>query len=183
MKKKQRIAEHIKEGEFLSNTGLFSISPLDTLHWDLEDVDWGGGGQYCGHPSRVIEYLFRNKIRTDRAFDLLKRISQWYNVAPYIPQEQFGQYFGTPHVEMAMSLAGAAYAQAIIFGVFGINPRMDGRLEINPSYDKIMGPYSNLNGYVFNSQSFDVNMYDDSYEVYRDGKFLVKNSYGTPFII
>jgi len=182
-RQKQKIVEHLREGEFISNTGLFSISPLDTIHWDLEDVDWGGGGQYCGHPARVVEYLFREKIRTDIAYDILERMSQWNTVAPYISQEQFGQYFGTPHVEMAMSLAGAAFAQTVIFGIFGLNPRLDGRLEIAPTYNQIIGPYSRLTGYRFNSHSYDINMYVDFYEVYGDGKFLVKNPYGYPIII
>jgi len=181
-KQKQRIAEHLKDGEFLSKTGLFSISLIDEIHWDLEDVDWGGGGQYSGHPARVIEYLFRNKIRTDAAYEILKRISQWRSVAPYISQEQFGQYFGTPHVEMPMSIAGAAYAQAVIFGVFGLNPRLDGKLEINPSYDPVMGTTSRLTNFTFQNHSYDIYLSLGFYEAFRDGKFIARNEYGTPII-
>jgi len=182
-RQKHRIVDHIKDGEFLSNTGLFSISRLDTHHWDLEDVDWGGGGQYCGHPSRVIEYLLRRKIRPDIAYNILSRIISWADVAPYIPQEQFGQFFGTPHVEMPMSLAGAAFTQTIIFGVFGLNPRLDGSLVIDPSYDSIMGKFSSLQNYRFKTHSYDVRLFDQYYEVYGDGKFLVKNMYGKAYII
>src|ERR1019366_7481248 len=36
---------HLKEGEFLGPLGVYSISKADRIHWDIEDVDWGGGGQ------------------------------------------------------------------------------------------------------------------------------------------
>ena len=58
-KQRDAMIGHLKEGEFLGPLGVYSISKADRVHWDLEDVDWGGGGQYTGEPLRLAESLYR----------------------------------------------------------------------------------------------------------------------------
>jgi len=178
----QKLISHLNDDEFLSATGLFSISQKDTIHWDLEDVDWGGGGQYSGHPARVVEYLLRRKYPTE-AFTILNRMSTWPDVTPYISQEQFGQFFATPHVEMPMSIAGAGYLQSIINGVFGFDPKYDGSLYIDPTYHPLLGLGATLQNYQFKDHKYDVIMNTDYFEVLKDGKSIAKNSYGKPVIV
>jgi hypothetical protein len=168
---------HLTEGQFIAPYGLYSISKADTEHWDLEDVDWGGGGQYTGEPFRLSEALYRMGD-SQLAWDILSRCTLWTKHYPYIPQEIFGDFPGYPEVEMPAALAAGTGVQTIIFGVFGLHPQQDGSLQVSPSYQHEFG-HASLRGYRFRNHSYDVVLDPWKYKVFRDGKLAAKNSYGT----
>jgi hypothetical protein len=114
------------------------LSKADLAHWDLEDVDWGGGGQYTGHPLRIAEFLYRHGSG-ELDWDILSRCTLWTQWYPYIPQEIFGDFPGYPEVEMPLEIAAGSGVQAILFGLFGLRPQVDGALEILPSYHRNLG--------------------------------------------
>lgn len=81
-----RMAEHIRDGRFLGPWGLYSIAKDDTLHFTLNDTDWGGGGCFCGHTGIVLEGFARYGMH-DVVERILDRIQWWADALPYIPQE------------------------------------------------------------------------------------------------
>ncbi len=175
-KQSEAMISHIKEGEFLGPLGLYSISKADRVHWDLEDVDWGGGGQYTGEPLRLAESLYRSG-HADLAWDLLNRCTRWTEHFPYIPQEIFADYFRSPEVEMELELDAASGVQAVVFGTFGLRPHLDGSLSVAPSYHKELGE-AHLTGYKFRDHSYAVVLGPWDYEVFRDGKLATRTNYG-----
>jgi len=177
-KQSEAMISHLKEGEFLGPLGLYSISKADTVHWDLEDVDWGGGGQYTGEPLRLAESLYRSG-HADLAWDILNRCTKWTEHFPYIPQEIFADYFRSPEVEMELELDAASGVQAAVFGTFGFRPHVDGSLGVSPSYQQQLGQ-ARLTGYKFRDHSYDVVLGAWDYEVFRDGQHVTRMNYGEP---
>jgi hypothetical protein len=167
---------HLKEGEFLGPLGVYSISKADRTHWDLEDVDWGGGGQYTGEPLRLAESMYRLG-RPGLGWDILNRCTKWTEHFPYIPQEIFADYFRSPEVEMPLEIAAGSGVQAVVFGVFGLRPHVDGSLTVAPSYHHELGQ-ARLTGYRFRGHSYDVYLGFWDYEVFRDGKLARRSDYG-----
>ena len=166
---------HLKEGEFLGPLGLYSISKADRVHWDLEDVDWGGGGQYTGEPLRLAESLYRLGNQ-ELAWDILKRCTKWTSYFPYITQEIFADNPRSPEVEMPLEIAAGSGVQAVIFGVFGLRPHLDGTLVVSPSYHQELGQ-ARLTGYRFRGHSYDVRLGPWDYEVFKDGKLVARVAY------
>lgn len=167
---------HVREGEFLAPYGMFSISKSDPVHWDLEDVDWGGGGQYAGKPLRIAESLYQLGY-AETAWDLLNRCTRWTKHFPYVAQEIFGNYVGYPQVEMPLELSAASGVQAILFGTFGLRPHVDGSLDISPSYHHQLG-VARMTGYQFRGHTYGVTMGPWEYEVYRNGELAARHVYG-----
>ena len=174
-KQRDAMLGHLKEGEFLGPLGLYSISKADRVHWDLEDVDWGGGGQYTGEPLRLAESLYRLGY-AELAWDILKRCTKWTSYFPYIPQEIFADNPRSPEVEMPLEIAAGSGVQAVIFGVFGLRPHLDGTLAVSPSYHQELGQ-ARLTGYRFRGHSYDVLLGPWDYEVFKDGKLVTRTNY------
>lgn len=173
---RQRLISHLTEGQFLGPYGMYSISKVDTTHWDFEDTDWGGGGQYTGMPLRIAESLYREGYG-ELGWDILRRCSLWTKGFPYIPQETFTDFPGYPEAEMALELAAGSGVQAVLFGVFGLRPHLDGSLEIQPSYHQELGE-ARMTGYRFRGHSYDVIMDPWKFHVYKDGKLIAQHPYG-----
>jgi hypothetical protein len=166
---------HLKDGEFLGPLGMYSISKADREHWDLEDVDWGGGGQYTGEPLRLAESLYKLGY-PEAAWDILSRCSHWSDDFPTIPQEIFADNPRSPEVEMPLEIAAGSGVQAVVFGVFGLRPHLDGSLDVAPSYHQELGQAS-LTGYRFRGHSYDVVLGPWDYEVFRDGTLVRRTNY------
>lgn len=175
----QGLISHLTEGEFLGPFGMYSISKRDHIHWDLEDVDWGGGGQYVGMSLRIAESLFRLGY-SEPGWDILNRCKQWSMSYPYLPQEIFTDFLRSPEVvEMSLEISAGSGVQAILFGVFGLRPQVDGSLEILPSYHQKLGD-AKMTGYRFRGHSYDVVMGPLEFKVYRNGELMHVNPYGQP---
>jgi len=172
----KHLISHLKEGEFLGPYGMYSISTADSAHWDREDADFGGGGQYAGMPLRIAESLYHLGYG-ELAWDILARCTQWARYFPYIPQSIFTDFPGNTQVEMPLELSAANGIQAILFGVFGLRPQEDGSLEILPSYHHEMG-HATMTGYRYRGHSYSVLMDSREYSVYRDGNLAARNPYG-----
>jgi hypothetical protein len=154
---------------------MYSMSKADRAHWDLEDVDFGGGGQYTGQPLRIVESLYRLG-HPELAWDILSRCIQWTKYFPLIPQEVFADNPRVPEVEMPLELDAASAMGAIVFGVFGLRPHVDGTLDVAPSYHHELGQ-ARLTGYKFRGHSYDVVLGPWDYEVFRDGKQVARSNY------
>lgn len=176
MVEQQQMIDHLKEGEFLGHYGMYSISKEDQIHWDREDADFGGGGQYAGEPLRISESLYRlgNSML---AWDILSRCLRWAQYYPYIPQSIFTDFRGNTQVEMPLEISAGSGVQAILFGIFGLRPHQNGSLDISPSYHHELG-VARMTGYRFRGHVYDVVMGQWNYDVYLDGKLAATNVYG-----
>jgi hypothetical protein len=103
------------------------------------DEDWGGGGQYTGMPLRIAESLY-GLGHPELGWDILARCARWTEHYPYLPQDAFTDSVADLDEEdMPLEIAAGSGAQAILFGVFGLYPNMDGTLEISPAYHRELG--------------------------------------------
>ena len=172
------LISHLKEGEFLGPLGMYSMSKADRVHWDLEDADFGGGGQYVGTPLRIVESLYRLGY-SELAWDILNRCTRWADHFPIIPQEVFTDSPRSPEAEMPLEISAGSAMGAIVFGVFGLHPRVDGSLIVSPSYHQELGQ-ARLSGYRFRGHAYDVVLGPWDYEIFRDGKLTVRTNYANP---
>jgi hypothetical protein len=173
---KQALAGHIHEGTFLGPHGMYSIARTDRLHWDLDDVDWGGGGQYTGMPLRTAKSLWRMG-EAARAWDIVSRCTTWARTFPYIPQEIYADRLASPVVEQSVIIAAGGGCQAVIFGLFGIRPQMDGSLQVEPTWQPgFVG--ADLTGYRHHGKAYDVALGADGFSVRCDGREAGRSPYG-----
>jgi hypothetical protein len=112
------IVSHLREGEFLSQWGLYSLAVNDP-GYDANDVDWGGPGAYAGEAPELIEDLLQAGF-TDEGVDLLKRILWWAEM-PYYPQAIRADRKGYREDGRPNVAAGTTASQCIINGLFGVD--------------------------------------------------------------
>jgi len=175
---RRRLARHIVPGEFLGPYGMYSIALSDEEHWDMQDCDWGGGGQYVGQPLRIAESLFQME-EPERAWDVLSRCLLWVGRFPYSPQTIYTEELALQEHERGWSLqiSAGAGAEAILHGVFGLMPQDDGSLAVRPHYDKSLGT-ATLRGYHFRDHLYNLRMDAKTFQVFRDGVPLAKERHG-----
>lgn len=125
------LLSHLNEAEFLSPYGIHSMSKLDTAY-DQVDIDNGGGGACTCFPPQVIEKLYRAG-HPDTASGILERILWWGERMPYwgdsIVANAVDYRKDTP---LQCTLDGATGAQALIYGMFGIEIGLDGTITVSP---------------------------------------------------
>ncbi|HTE26727.1 hypothetical protein [Flavitalea sp.] len=166
---KKRMIEQLTENKFLFPFGVSSISKADSLHYEVTDTDWGGGGAYTGDVAQLALDLYQAHF-PEKAWDVLKRQfwlgQQW----PYFPQEHFCDRPASPTFKRANIIAGITGAEAILYGLVGLDPRIDGTLWINPQStleDKI-----EIKGYGFREHFINVSVSKSFCKVTLDGKVV-----------
>jgi hypothetical protein len=175
--RKRRMAERICEGEFIAPYGMYSISLSDRDHWDMEDCDWGGGGQYVGQTLRIADDLYACG-EVERAWQLLSRCTRWVERFPYFPQTIYGDELKLQEhqIDWPLQISSGAGAQTVIGGIFGLRPQFDGSLEIDPNYNATLGD-AKLTGYRFRNHVYDVSLTPQAFLVSKDGKLVEKRAY------
>ena len=174
---RQAIAAHLKEGDFLGEFGLYSVSKKDTVHWDRLDADWGGGGCYLGTPLRTARYLY--ELGDDkRGWDVLKRMSRFAGHFAFMPQSPMADEPAEFRTGGNLEISAGAGLEAVWFGIFGLRPKEDGSLAISPApFNPEIGE-ATLSGFQFRGHSYDVELRRNGYRVSLDGKLCSKKSYG-----
>lgn len=164
---KKRIIDQLAEGKFLFPYGVSSVSKADSLHYEVTDTDWGGGGAYTGDVPQLALDLYHENF-PDKAYDVLRRQfwlgEQW----PYFPQEHFCDRPAAPVFKRANIVAGLTGAEAILFGMVGFDARLDGTLWINPQYpfaDKLQ-----ITGYGYKNHLVNVTISKSLIMITVDGK-------------
>jgi hypothetical protein len=177
----QRMVSHLRENEFLGKFGLYSIARTDSVHWDRIDADWGGGGQYAGMPGRISRNLFEIGFPVI-GMDILKRVSQYINYFPHLPQNPRTDNPYADVTSMSNEIAAGAGFEAIVFGMLGVKEQENGTIEFNPNYFSEVGN-CRLTGLKFRENSYDLIINDKDYSVYKNGKLISQKFYGVKTLI
>lgn len=149
------LVSHLRNGAFLGNYGVSSISKEDIIHYEVLDTDWSGGGAYTGDGPQISLILYE-KGRSKLAWDVLKRHFWMGKHLIYYPQEHFIDKPMSPAHKRANISAGMAGAEAILFGLIGFQPQYTGELKINPQ--PVEHGEIKLKGFGFRNNKFDIEL-------------------------
>lgn len=164
------LLSHLKDGEFLSKYGLYSIAKHDPA-FNSADVDHGGPGAYNAFPPNIAKILY-SIGKNQQADDLLKRILWWGERMPYFGDSFYADTMRyREETPLQCDIGSLAGAQCVIFGIFGINSEFDGSIKIKPNQPSFANHLS-LKGVKLCNQVFDVAVNNGAYKVSCQGKTL-----------
>ena len=170
-----KLVSHLQEGEFLGKFGVYSISRRDTVHWDLIDADWGGGGQYAGMPGRISRNLYQKGF-AGKGWDILKRHIRYMDFFPYLPQNPLVDAPIQDRSSMPLEISAGAGWEAIVFGTFGVKMEED-KLTIKPFNHEDIGE-ATLKDIPYKGRNFGIELSRKTFSVYEDEKLIATKFYG-----
>ena len=170
-----KLVSHLKEGVFLGKYGIYSIARKDSVHWDLIDADWGGGGQYAGMPGRISRNLYRQGF-AEMGWEILRRNIGYIDFFPYLPQNPRTDVPIQDRSSMPLEISAGSGMEAIIFGTFGIS--MDKNvLTIKPNTHEDLGA-STLRDFRVRGKSYTIQIDNRNFSVYQDGQLIATKPFG-----
>ena len=174
------LLSHLNDGEFLSAFGLHSISKRDPA-FDQLDIDNGGGGICVSFPPQIVERLYQAG-QPRLAADVLSRLLWWGDTMPYwgdsVSANSRDYRRDTP---LQCTLDGAAAAQSVIFGVFGVAVRPDGSVIIKPNRLPFT-QHVTLRGLKLRGCALDIHVEDNRYEI-RSGEHALRAAIGRAALV
>ena len=175
-----RLVSHLQEGEFLGKYGVYSMARRDSVHWDLIDSDWGGGGQYAGMPGRISRNLYQKGF-AGKGWDVLKRNIRYVDHFPYLPQNP---RIDTPEQDrssMPLEISAGAGLEAIVFGTFGVKME-ENKLTIRPFNHEDIGE-ATLTNVHWNNRTFGIQLTRKTFSVYEGEMLIATKFYGETVVI
>ena len=132
---RNRLAEHLNEGEFLSKFGLHSMSKKDPAY-DQIDIDNGGGGICMQFTMQIALQLFEAGYDT-YATDLLERV-RWIGIRlPYLGDSvAANMLLDREDTPLQADISSVCCAQTLLFGVCGISVDTNGAVKISPPFHR-----------------------------------------------
>jgi hypothetical protein len=161
------LLSHLNDNEFLGPYSVFSMSRQGQVHWDRVDADWGGGGSYTGTVLQLVRNLY-NMEMGQPAWTILKRFTQYVDHFPYISQNYRADEPFQDESSMPMEICAGSGVEAVIFGLFGFKPQIDGTLDIRPVYAYDLGQ-ATLSDYKFREHRYDITMNRYGFTLTCDG--------------
>ncbi len=175
-----RLVSHLQEGEFLGKYGVYSIARRDSVHWDLIDSDWGGGGQYAGMPGRISRNLYQKGF-AGKGWDVLNRNIRYINHFPYLPQNPRIDAPEQDRSSMPVQIAAGAGMEAIVFGTFGVKIEND-KMTIKPFNHEDIGE-ATLKNIKYKGRTFGIQLKRKTFSVYEDDKLIATKFYGEEVVL
>jgi hypothetical protein len=170
----EQLLSHLREGAFLGEYGVHSISQEDTTHFELNDPDWSGGGAYSGEGPQLAMALFEQK-RPFLATNVLQRHFWMGQHLPYFPQEHDADKpFAPPH-KRANIIAGLTGAEAILHGLVGFQPQLNGTLWLEPQL--VADGKIRISGYGFRNHVFTVELSQSEMMVWQNGRLVYRGNH------
>lgn len=173
---KKRMLEQLEEGKFLFPYGVSSVSKADSIHYEVTDTDWSGGGAYSGDLPQLALDLYQENL-PEKAWDVLKRQFWIGQLLPYFPQEHYCDRPGSPSFKRANVVSGLMGAATILYGMAGLEPRLDGSLWIHPR--PATGDPVKIKGFVHRKHVVDVELSASFCKIMLDGKVKYQGKPGT----
>ena len=166
--------------EFLGNYGIHSLSKQDP-GYDERDVDNGGPGACISFAPAIADRLY-SAGKPEQGDKIMERLLWLGESMPYWGDSQradIREYRrDTP---LQSDIQGAALAQTMIFGLFGIKVRDDFSIEIKPHLPSGV-PRMNLKNIRLSGKIFDVECQKKGFAV-RCGSSLFKGEYQSAIIL
>lgn len=175
-----KLISHLQEGEFLGKFGVYSISRRDTVHWDLIDADWGGGGQYAGMPGRISRNLYAKGF-AGKGWDVLKRHIRYVDHFPYLPQNPLVDAPIQDRSSMPLEISAGAGMEAIVFGTFGVKIEQN-KLTIKPFNHEDIGE-ATLKNINYKGRIFGIKLTRKTFAVYEEDILIATEFYGKEVVI
>jgi len=173
-----RIASHLNTEEFLGPWGVRSMSIRDRL-FDYNDHDWAGPMTYAGDAPQLVADLFGAGFERE-AMDALERILWWPEHMAVYPQgianddysfryPEAKQFGGRISAGRSNVIAGCTGMDAVIRGLFGVDPGRDGSIGFAHNHKSGDGPYT-LN-YPFRGRAWNVTQSDSGLQLHTNDGF------------
>jgi hypothetical protein len=162
------VVGELRDGAYLGSHGVSSISKTDSVHFEVVDTDWSGGGAYSGDSPQVAMTMY-DKGYPEVGWNVLKRVFWMGQNLLYYPQEHFVDRPMAPVNKRANNAAGLTGVEAILFGVLGIQPTYGGELYI---HSQLSEGNINIRDFVFKQNHFDVEATTTHLTVKRNGEVI-----------
>jgi hypothetical protein len=163
------LLSELREGAYLGSHGVSSISKADSIHFEVVDTDWSGGGAYTGDGPQLALVMFE-KGYPELGWDILQRHFWMGRHFIYFPQEHFCDRPMSPSHKRANVAAGLIGAETILFGLVGFQPQYNGELYINPQL--ATEGTIDVKGFVYRGNTYDVELSAEKMKVVRNGSVI-----------
>ncbi len=174
----RRLSGHLNTEEFLGPWGVRSMSIKDRL-FDYNDHDWAGPMTYAGDGPQLVADLFGAGFRRE-AMDALERILWWPEHMSVYPQgianddysfryPEAKRFGGRISAGRSNVIAGSTGMDAILRGLFGVEPGRDGSIGFAHNHKPGDGPYSLT--YPFRGRAWMVTQSESGLHVLTDDGF------------
>lgn len=169
----EALISHLRDGAFLGDFGVSSVSAEDTLHYEVLDTDWSGGGAFTGDGPQLALILYEID-KPEIAWNVLQRHFWMGKHLLYYPQEHYVDKPMTPAHKRANVIAGMTGAEAILFGLIGLQPNYNGQLWINPH--PVTEGFIKIQGFIYKGNTFDIDLAPAKLIVTRNNLLLFQGS-------